>query len=119
MTPHWKLVHEARVKLNAEYAGLFDLDRPKPFKFGFRNELLARHPEITKRVIQTLMWWLTHRRAYFVACAADAPRFGFDGPDGKVSDAAARHAAEQFEARNSTAKDRWIDRAKPSGEARA
>lgn len=109
---HWDKVKDCHRVLSAVLPALFDLDNPVPFAKGIREKIEALFPEIDKSTLNTLLWWLTRRRAYLIKCVPGARRFGLDGYDGVVSESDAAFAARLFAIRDAKARDKWADRVK-------
>lgn len=89
--------------LEAETPSLFSLLAPVPFKIGIFKEILAKFPEAEPGIVHSLMAWMTDRRAYLRACQEGAPRFGFAGPEGEVTQKDAVYAAARLKEREEKA----------------
>lgn len=88
-----------KAALSICYPDLFDLENPKPRRIGIFEDILTRFPDAPTGVCALAISWWTIRRAYLRACTANALRFGFDGPDGTVTDQQAKWATATLKRR--------------------
>ena len=91
----------------AVYPDLFDLKNPIPFKIGIFEDIIARHPDVSPKLLRRMLRWLTLRRPYLIACSEGAIRHGLEGPCDRVTSSHATYCRRKFERRNATAKDKW------------
>lgn len=92
-----KQAHKVLVALHPD---LFSLEKPVPLKIGINADIAQRFPDLPPYVRNTMLFWLTIRRAYLRACTDGAPRYGFDGPDGIVTAPQALLAAQKAASRD-------------------
>lgn len=111
MKNKWERLKATHAAIAAVYQGLFDLDRPVPFKIGLDNDLAVTFPELSRTQAKRLLAWLTNRRAYLYACRQGAPRYGLGGISGTVTAEEAAHARQRFADRMARSRDDgWAER---------
>lgn len=103
----WAEVRRARNALEAMRPDLFSLDNPTPLKIGISDDLAELFPGMPGPIISKILNWITRRRAYLIRCTPGAPRMGFSGQSGIVTDQQAAWAKKTFETRNNAARDKW------------
>lgn len=101
------VIRQAHAALAALHPDLFSLENPTPLKIGIHQDIKSRYPELSWKVINGLMRWLTIRRAYLATLKAGTPRMGFDGPLGAVTEKQEHWASQVFDLRNKRAHDPW------------
>jgi sRNA-binding protein len=70
---------------------------PPPLKVGIAADILARCPELDRRVLSVALAYFTRRAAYLQSMVAGAARIDLDGnPAGEVSAESAAHAAARL-----------------------
>lgn len=84
---------EALAKANPQ---LFDLENPVPLQIGIRKELRARYASLPGSFLTAILGYISTRDAYLERCTLDAPRYGFEGPQGTVSERESRYAANRL-----------------------
>ena len=64
-----------------------------PLAIGFKEQLRAAHPEVSRRLIGRVMFFHTRCSGYLQSCAAGGPRYNIDGTrNGEVTEAQIAHA---------------------------
>ena len=51
----------------------------KPLKIGIQKDIFNRHPDITRHIIRSVLWWHTHDFRYLKSIAIEEYRYDLDG----------------------------------------
>jgi sRNA-binding protein len=85
-------------QLAERWPDLFDLKKPVPLAIGIYASLSEAMPDIPPRDLKDAMGYWCSRAQYLIAMTPGAKRHGLDGPQGEITEEAAKDATQRLEA---------------------